>query len=203
MVAPSPGIPASVALDTRVPMPQEPPVFGTKISHSSLSSCWHYRCSCWHYRPPTCGLHNYCTQTLHYTHVHRKKIRNKVNKKFDQIKLLECRMWLEKCGDHTLLIFKQPALLSLVLLFSTQFFLPNSPISIPFPAFCSISYHPILCPVQSLYMSHSPRKHHPFSWQDPSCLTHHDGFQTCKIGLRVFWDSHEKALNRISFCLNP
>lgn len=39
-----------------------------KFSHSSLLSCWHYRCSCWHYRPPTCGLHSYCTQTLKCTH---------------------------------------------------------------------------------------------------------------------------------------
>lgn len=58
-----------------------------KFSHSSLLSCWHYRCSCWHYRPPTYGLHNYCTQSLQYTYAHRKRTRKKVNKKFDQIKL--------------------------------------------------------------------------------------------------------------------
>lgn len=136
MAAPSPSvIPAAVALDTQVSMPQEPPVFGIKISHSSLSSCWHYRCSCWHYSPPTCGLHNYCTQNLHYTHVHRKKIRNKVNKKFDQTKLLKYRMWLEKCSDHILLIFKQPAFYPLSLYFPHSFSLPccvNPSLSLPF-----------------------------------------------------------------------
>lgn len=142
---------------------------------------------------------NYCTQILQYTHACRKRIRKKVNKKFDQIKLLKCRMWLEKCSDRILFIFKQPALLSLIPLLSTHFALHKLPKPIPFPAFHSISYHPILCPC----ISHSPGKHHSFSWQDPSCLTHHDGFRTCKMGLRFFWDSHERGLKRISLCLDP
>lgn len=97
-------------------------------------------------------LHNYCTQTLQNTHAHRKRIRKKVKKKCDQIKLFKCRMWL-KVIIHYFFSSNQP-FHPLSLYFPHTFSFPNclnpflslpfflSPI-IPYCVLCNLCICPI------------------------------------------------------------